>query len=96
MGWASWTTVAVFAGRGGVLTQEGVTLGGELDIHTTWAEGHADVAVQYRGGSEWLVMAGSPAPCPSEEASRGLHDAVVEAVRRGNAATVPAPAPVSG
>ncbi|MFJ6797342.1 hypothetical protein [Streptomyces sp. NPDC091268] len=89
MGWASWTTVGVFAGRGGVRTEEGLTLSGELDVHTTWAGGQADVAVQYRGGSEWLVMAGSPAPCPSADASRHLHDAVVEAVRRGDAATVP-------
>lgn len=92
MTWASWTTHGVFAGRGGVRTDGGVVLTGELDVHTTWteADGLAHVAVQYSGGSEWLTLAGSPVPCRSEEASRTLHDAVIQAVRAGGAATVSA------
>lgn len=60
-------------------------LTGELDIHTTWteADGLAHVTVQYSGGSDWLPLAGSPVPCPSEEASRALHDAVIHSVRAG-------------
>ncbi|MFJ4776025.1 hypothetical protein [Streptomyces sp. NPDC088762] len=89
MEWASWTTVGVFAGRGGVATVEAGIISGEIDIHTTWAVGEANVAVQYRGGSHWFTLTGSPVPCPSADASRLLHDAVVEAVRAGGAATVP-------
>lgn len=89
MEWASWTTVAVYAGRGGVSTVEAGIIGGEVDIHTTWAAGQAQVAVQYRGASHWFTLSGSPVPCASADASRQLHDAVVEAVRAGGAATVP-------
>ncbi|MEU9148488.1 hypothetical protein [Streptomyces sp. NPDC048349] len=87
MSWASWTTLGIFAGRDGVKTGEsGLVLNGELDIHTTWTEidGLAHVTVQYSGASEWLPLAGSPVPCPSEEASRALHDAVIHAVRAGS------------
>ncbi|MET9605191.1 hypothetical protein ABZZ17_09000 [Streptomyces sp. NPDC006512] len=93
MSWASWTTRGVFAGRNGVLTGEaGVVLTGELDVHTTWieADGLAHVTVQYSGASEWLPLAGSPVPCPSKDASRALHDTVIEAVRTG------APLPLEG
>ncbi|WP_328923604.1 hypothetical protein OG429_02520 [Streptomyces sp. NBC_00190] len=86
MSWASWTTRGVFAGRNGVQTGEaGHVLTGELDIHTTWteADGLAHVTVQYSGGSDWLPLAGSPVPCPSEDASRALHDAVIHSVRAG-------------
>ncbi|AZM87467.1 MULTISPECIES: hypothetical protein [Streptomyces] len=93
MTWASWTTRGVFAGRGGVRTAESVLLTGELDVHTTWTEDDrlARVAVQHSGATEWLTLAGSPAPCPSEEASRALHDAVLLAVRTGGEATLPHP-----
>ncbi|MFD6228668.1 hypothetical protein ACFWFZ_17545 [Streptomyces sp. NPDC060232] len=86
MSWASWTTCGIFAGRDGVVTGEsGPALTGELDIHTTWteAEGLAYVTVQYSGASDWLPLAGSPVPCPSEEASRALHEAVINSVRAG-------------
>ncbi|WP_411104188.1 hypothetical protein [Streptomyces sp. cmx-4-9] len=91
MSWASWTTCGVFTGRGGVKTEAGPLLTGELDVHTTWSQddGLAQVAVQYSGGSEWLTLAGSPAACSSEEASRGLHEAVLGAVRAGGGATLP-------
>ncbi|MFE0578434.1 hypothetical protein [Streptomyces sp. NPDC058874] len=86
MSWASWTTRGIFAGRDGVMTGEaGPVLTGELDIHTTWTEDEklAHVTVQYSGASDWLPLAGSPVPCPSEEASRALHDAVINSVRAG-------------
>ncbi|MET9431738.1 MULTISPECIES: hypothetical protein [unclassified Streptomyces] len=91
MTWASWTTVRVFAGRGGVSTDTVGVITGELDVHTTWVDGEARVAVQHSGASDWFPMSGSPVPCSSEEASRVLHDAVVEAVRSGGGATVPRP-----
>ncbi|MFC9588009.1 hypothetical protein ACFVJ8_34975 [Streptomyces yangpuensis] len=87
MSWASWTTRGIFAGRDGVMTGEaGPVLTGELDIHTTWTEveGLAHVTVQYSGASDWLPLAGSPVPCPSEEASRALHEAVINSVRAGS------------
>lgn len=96
MSWASWTTPGVFAGRNGVRTgEEGLVLMGELDVHTTWTEveGMAHVTVQYSGGSEWLPLAGSPVPCPSEAASRALHDAVIHAIRGGGAVPLDADGP---
>ncbi|MER6218062.1 MULTISPECIES: hypothetical protein [unclassified Streptomyces] len=91
MDWASWTTRGVYAGREGVRTDEAGILTGELDVHTTWteADGLAHITVQYSGGSHWLTLSGSPVTCPSEEASRALHDAVVDAVRAGGPAVVP-------
>jgi hypothetical protein len=77
MSWASWTTPGVYTGRGGVLTDEVGPVTGDVTVHTTWAEGEARVAVQYSGASDWFTMSGSPVPC------------AVEAVREGNAATVP-------
>ncbi|MEU6312182.1 hypothetical protein [Streptomyces sp. NPDC047014] len=93
MTWASWTTQGVYAGRGGVRTDGAPVLTGQLDVHTTWteADGMAHVAVQHSGGAEWFTLTGSPVPCPSAEASRTLHDAVLRAVRAGNAATLPHP-----
>ncbi|MFD9219147.1 hypothetical protein ACFWDI_03730 [Streptomyces sp. NPDC060064] len=89
MSWASWTTTGVFSGRGGVLTDEVGVVTGDLTVHTTWADGEARVAVQFSGASDWFTMSGSPTSCPSESDSRTLHDAVVQAVRDGDAATVP-------
>ncbi len=89
MGWASWTTTGVFSGRGGVLTDEVGVLTGDLTVHTTWAGDEARIAVQYSGASDWFTMTGSPAPCHAEEESRHLHQAVVQAVQDGGAATVP-------
>ncbi|MFG2621284.1 hypothetical protein ACGFXC_27080 [Streptomyces sp. NPDC048507] len=86
MSWASWTTRGVFAGRSGVRTgEEGPVLTGELDVHTTWIEdtGLAQVTVQYSGASEWLPLAESPIPCTSEDASRALHDLVIDSIRSG-------------
>ncbi|MEJ8639120.1 MULTISPECIES: hypothetical protein [unclassified Streptomyces] len=89
MSWASWTTAGVFSGRGGVLTDEVGVLSGDLTVHTTWAGGEARVAVQYSGASDWFTMTGSPAPCQSEDDSRSLHQAAVQAVQEGGPATVP-------
>jgi hypothetical protein len=90
MAWASWTTTGIYAGAGGVRTDELGVISGDLTVHTTWSGGQAQIAVQYSGASEWFTLTGSPVPCPSEEASRTLHQAVVDAVRAGSAATVPA------
>ncbi|MFF7296620.1 hypothetical protein [Streptomyces sp. NPDC008265] len=98
MTWASWTTQGVYAGRGGVRIEESAVLTGQLDVHTTWteADGMAHVAVQPSGGTEWFTLTGSPVPCPSAEASRTLHDAVLVAVRAGQAATLPHPDAATG
>ncbi|GAA3398857.1 hypothetical protein GCM10017752_64380 [Streptomyces roseoviridis] len=86
----------MYTGRGGVLTQEAGVVTGDLTVHTTYADGEARVAVQYSGASDWFTMSGSPVPCGSEEESRDLHDAVVEAVRVGGGATVPSVPYLSG
>ncbi|MFG2225029.1 hypothetical protein ACIBK8_09435 [Streptomyces sp. NPDC050161] len=83
MTWASWTTVGIHAQPGAVRTVEGGVIDGDLTVHTTWSDGQAHVAAQYTGGADWFTMVGSPVPCPSEEASRTFHQAVVEAIRGG-------------
>ncbi|MFF3247262.1 hypothetical protein ACFYWY_26880 [Streptomyces sp. NPDC002870] len=90
MTWASWTTTGIYAGAGGVLTEEVGVISGDLTVHTTWSEDQAQIAVQFSGASDWYTMAGSPVPCASEEASRTLHQSIVEAVREAAGA-----APVS-
>lgn len=73
-----------------MLTEEAGVVTGDLTVHTTWtADREARVAVQYSGASDWFTMSGSPVPCATEEESRALHEAVVEAVRAGGGATVP-------
>ncbi|MFD4139305.1 MULTISPECIES: hypothetical protein [unclassified Streptomyces] len=91
MSWASWTTRGVYSGSGGVRTDEVGVLSGDLTVHTTWVDGTAEITVQYTGAADWFTMAGSPVQCPSEEASRALHEQVVQAVRDGSGATVPLP-----
>ncbi|WP_329400112.1 hypothetical protein OHA45_35425 [Streptomyces lydicus] len=86
MTWASWTTVGIHSLPNAVRTEEIGVINGDLTIHTTWSEDLAHVAVQHTGSSDWYTMAGSPVPCPSEEASRSFHQAVVEAVRGGERA----------
>ncbi|MDH2392514.1 hypothetical protein QCN29_27800 [Streptomyces sp. HNM0663] len=89
MSWESWTTTGLYAGAGGVRTDEAGLLTGDVTVHTTWSKGEAQIAVQYSGATDWFTMAGSPVPCDTAEQSRRLHDAVVAAVRRGDGATVP-------
>src|SRR5687768_14286770 len=67
MTWASWTTTGIYAGAGGVLTEEVGVISGDLTVHTTWSDSQAQIAVQFSGASDWYTMAGSPVPCPSEE-----------------------------
>ncbi|MEU6510279.1 hypothetical protein [Streptomyces sp. NPDC046942] len=86
---ASWTTTSVFTGRGGARTEEAGIVTGELTVRTTWSAGQADVAVQYSGTSQWFTLTGSPVRCPTRQDSRNLHQAVVEAVKAGDGATVP-------
>lgn len=81
----------MFSGHGGVLTDEVGVLSGDLTVHTTWAEDTAQITVQYTGAIDWFTMSGSPVPCSCEEDSRRLHEAVVQSVREGAAATVPRP-----
>ncbi|HET6360406.1 hypothetical protein OG905_36605 [Streptomyces sp. NBC_00322] len=90
MTWASWTTTGIYAGPGGVLTEEVGVIKGDVTVHTTWSDGQAQIAVQYSGASDWFTMSGSPVPCPSEEASRTLHQAIVDAVRDGTEVPVTA------
>lgn len=88
MSWASWTTVGVTSGKGGVRTDERGIVNGDLSVHTTWVDDLATITVQYSGDDNWFTVAGSPVPCPSERDSRELHQAMVEAVRRGGGVTV--------
>lgn len=87
----TWTTTGVFTGQGGARTDGAGIVTGELTVQTTWDGKQADVRVRYSGTAEWFTLAGSPVPCPSQQDSRRLHQAVVEAVRAGGGATVPHP-----
>ncbi|WP_329200847.1 MULTISPECIES: hypothetical protein [unclassified Streptomyces] len=90
MAWASWTTTGIYPGAGGVRTEEVGVISGNLTLHTTWTGAAAQVAVQYSGSSDWFTLSGSPVECDSEQDSRDLHQAVVEALRGGGGAGVPA------
>lgn len=87
--WAAWTSPGVYTGTGGVRTDEAGVVAGDLTVHTTWVGGRAHVAVQYTGASEWFTMTGSPRACRLETQARALHQAAVDAVRAGHAATLP-------
>ncbi|MFF4582559.1 hypothetical protein [Streptomyces sp. NPDC001389] len=89
----SWTTPGVFAGHGGVLTEQAGALSGELTVHTEWQEGRAHVAVGYGDGEEWYALAGSPVACRDPQSSRLIHQSAVEAVRAGGAVRF-APPPI--
>ncbi|NLU68614.1 hypothetical protein [Streptomyces sp. HNM0574] len=88
MAWASWTTVGVTSGPGGVRTDETGVVSGDLTVHSTWAENQMVVTVQYSGASDWFTLTGSPVNCDTERESRDLHQAVVESVRDGGPATL--------
>ncbi|WP_198035335.1 hypothetical protein [Streptacidiphilus rugosus] len=47
--WATSTTEGIFSGHGGVLTEEGDYIQGELTLRTIWSGGHASHPVQYVG-----------------------------------------------
>jgi hypothetical protein len=81
--WATWTTEGIFSGHGGVPTEEGGVIQGELTVHTTWSGGEASITVQYVGADEWYTLKGSPFPAGDEETARSLHQAAVETVKRG-------------
>jgi len=88
---ATWTTPAVYSGKGGAMTEEIGAVTGELTVHTTWIEGEAHFSVQYVGAENWFTLAGSPVPATDEAQARELHQQAVAAVQRGQGATAPAP-----
>lgn len=73
MNWASWTTTRILTGHAGVCTDEAGVLRGEVDVHTTWADGQAIVTAQFSGSADWYTVSGSPVPCETEQESRDLH-----------------------
>ncbi|WP_042424884.1 hypothetical protein [Streptacidiphilus anmyonensis] len=84
--WAAWTTEGIFSGHGGVQTEEGDVLQGELTVHTTWSSGQAGITVRYVGAEDWYTLQGSPLPAGDEETARSLHRAAVKTVQRGRGA----------
>ncbi|MFJ9777218.1 hypothetical protein ACIRVF_39305 [Kitasatospora sp. NPDC101157] len=80
-------TTGVAAGPGGVMTVEVGVVTGDLTLRTTWDGAQALLDVQYDGADEWYTVEGSPVPAPSAAAAEAAHHAIVEAVRRGGAAT---------
>lgn len=84
MNWASWTTTRILTGHAGVSTEEAGVLRGEVDVHTTWADGQAIVTAQFSGSSDWYTVTGSPVPCATEHDSRELHQSIVEGARTGD------------
>ncbi|MDK9495585.1 hypothetical protein QEZ40_006613 [Streptomyces katrae] len=96
MGWASWTTRSVVAGRGGVRTTGAGVLTGELEVRTDWSDGLAYVSVRRGGDSTWHTVVGSPVPCPNGYGSRRLHDSVLDSVRGRATTTLAAVRPSVG
>ncbi|MBR7834868.1 hypothetical protein KDL01_16465 [Actinospica durhamensis] len=81
MNWASWTTTRILTGHAGVCTDEAGVLRGEVDVHTTWADGQAIVTAQFSGSADWYTVTGSPVPCATEHESRDLHQRIVDGAR---------------
>ncbi len=81
MNWASWTTTRILTGHAGVCTDEAGVLRGEVDVHTTWADGQAIVTAQFSGSADWYTVTGSPVPCATEQESRDLHQRIVDGAR---------------
>ncbi|WP_407841848.1 hypothetical protein ACE1OC_41400 [Streptomyces sp. DSM 116496] len=72
------------------MTDEVGVITGDVTLTTEPAsDGTVQVRIQYTGAEEWYTLTGSPAPLPAG----GLvvfHERVVEAVKAGGAAEVPA------
>ena len=81
--WATWTTIGIISGPGGVPTVERGTISGELTVHTTWVDGRADITVQYVGAQDWFTFPGSPVSAADEPAAREAHQQAVERVKDG-------------
>lgn len=84
-------TAHVKAGPGGAMTDEVGVITGDVTLTSEVAtDGTVQVHIQYTGAEEWYTLTGSPAPLPP----RGLaafHERIVDAVKAGGAAEVPAP-----
>lgn len=87
--WTAWTTQGILSGSGGVDTVEIGPVHGDLTLHTTWVDGHAELSVQYTGASDWFTVIGSPVPAATERQARDIHQRMVEAAKVGHAATAP-------
>ncbi|WP_089107360.1 hypothetical protein [Streptomyces hyaluromycini] len=69
-----WVTPRVFAGRGGVRTDEAGTVTGDLTVRTTWDGKEADATVRCTRTSEiagWFRARWSAACAPTAGGSRG-------------------------
>ncbi|MFF3214179.1 hypothetical protein ACFYYB_26330 [Streptomyces sp. NPDC002886] len=80
----------VKAGPGGAMTDEVGVITGDVTLTTeAGPDGRASVRVQYTGAEEWYTLTGSPARL-SPGGLAAFHKQVVEAVKAGGAAEVPA------
>ncbi|MFF3215565.1 hypothetical protein ACFYYB_33670 [Streptomyces sp. NPDC002886] len=78
------------AGPGGAMTDEVGVVTGDVTVMTeAGPDGTASVRIQYTGAEEWYTLTGSPAPLPPGGLA-AFHKLVVEAVKAGGAAEVPA------
>ncbi|WP_234430565.1 hypothetical protein [Streptomyces sp. NRRL F-4489] len=77
------------------MTVEVGVITGDLTVTTTdRGDGTAGVSVQYTGAEDHYALEGSPAPIPPGGLD-ALHEAVLDAVRTGDAAQVPGTLPGS-
>ncbi|MFD6891710.1 hypothetical protein [Streptomyces sp. NPDC059957] len=80
----------VKAGPGGAMTDEVGVITGDVTLTTeAGPDGTASLRIQYTGAEEWYTLTGSPAPLPPGGLAV-IHKQVVEAVKAGGAAVVPA------
>ncbi|MFC4012477.1 hypothetical protein ACFOY2_34940 [Nonomuraea purpurea] len=73
---------SVVAGPGGVMTDEVGVITGEVTVRTEIHGAHVTVSIQYLDADEWYKVEGSPLG-PSAGQGLGLHQVIVQAVRRG-------------
>ncbi|MEU6717523.1 hypothetical protein ABZ897_39175 [Nonomuraea sp. NPDC046802] len=73
---------SVVAGPGGVMTDEVGVITGEVTVRTEVDGAHVTISIQYLDADEWYNVEGSPLRS-SDGQGLGLHQAIVQAVRRG-------------
>ncbi|MEW1909235.1 hypothetical protein AB0442_12330 [Kitasatospora sp. NPDC085895] len=82
-------TMGVTAGPGGVMTVEVGVITGDLTLRTTRQGNQAVLEIQYDDADEWCTVQGSPTDIPAGKKLQTVHQAVIDAIKKGGGATAP-------
>ncbi|GAA4838763.1 hypothetical protein [Kitasatospora terrestris] len=82
-------TKGITAGPGGVMTVEVGVITGDLTLRTTQRGNQAALAIQYDDADEWYTVHNSPADIPASKDLHAVHQAMIDAVKKGGGATAP-------